>query len=155
MIDIEFPVERWDDNRPEEEFTLFAISQHDAVEFSNGVAGLSQVVAQMGQIMIQMQHRLDQLEEKERMITLSHAEVRILQGMIRARAADYCEKYRLSGPANLRRISAGIKKAILNRYAVKDLHDVPAIARQAVENQIERWSDVRLMMKCRDAGGGA
>lgn len=148
---INFPAERWDDDRPEEVTTLFAINENTVVEFSKNVEGLSSVLMQMGQIMVQMQHRLDQLEEKERMITLSHAEVKIVQQLIRNRSMEYCEKYRLTSPGNLRRINAGIKKAVLTRYGVKDLHDVPAIARQAVEAQISRWSDVRLMMKCREA----
>lgn len=123
------------------------------------VAQLGQYLTQMGSIMLQMQHRLDQLEAKERLVTLSHDDVKEIQGLIRNRCAEYCEKYELRDLGSHRAISGAIKRAVLRRYGVKDLHDVPAIARLAVEYQISKWADIRLAMKCREksraAGGGA
>lgn len=119
---------------------------------------LGAYLVQMGQIMLRMQNRLDELEEKQRLVTLSHDEVKAVQILIRNRAIEYCEKYGLTDAASRRTISGAVKKAVLNRYGVKDLHDVPAIARQAVESQISKWADIRLAMKCREksrAGGGA
>lgn len=105
---------------------------------------------QMASMMANMQKRMDEMEAQQRAVTMSHDEVKIIQGMIRTKAGDYCLKYDICSQGCLRSISAGIRKAILTRYGVKDLHDVPAIARQAVEAQIQHWSDVRLMMKCRE-----
>lgn len=122
-----------------------------ARQLSGSTEQLGQYLVQMATMMNVLQRRLEQLEENGRKVTLSHAEVKTVQQLIRMRSAEYCEKYQITSPGNLRRISAGIKKAVLARYGVKDLHDVPAIARQAVEAQISHWSDVRLMMKCRDA----
>lgn len=119
---------------------------------------LGAYLVQMGQIMLQMQTRLDELEEKQRLVTLSHEDVKAVQVLIRNRAIEYCEKYELEDPVSRRTISGAIKKAVLKRYGVKDLHDVPAIARQAVESQISKWADIRLAMKCREksrAAGGA
>ena len=122
-----------------------------ARQLSGSTEQLGQYLVQMATMMNVLQRRLEQLEENWRKVTLSHAEVKTVQQLIRMRSAEYCEKYQITSPGNLRRISTGIKKAVLARYGVKDLHDVPAIARQAVEAQISHWSDVRLMMKCRDA----
>ena len=129
---------------------LITVSEAKAVEFYGQVQQLTNVVAQMGEILIRIQHRLDELEEKERCATLTHEEVNDVKRLIRIRAAEYADKYQISTPGNLRSIGAAIKKAVLNRYGAKDLHDVPAIARQAVEAQISRWSDIRLAMKCRE-----
>lgn len=118
---------------------------------------LGAYLAQMGQIMLQMQTRLDELEEKQRLVTLSHEDVKAVQVLIRNRTIEYCEKYELEDPASRRTISGAIKKAVLKRYGIKDLHDVPVIARQAVESQIGKWADIRLAMKCREksrAAGG-
>ena len=61
------------------------------------------------------------------------------------------EKYGLTDPKDAGKIRAAIKKAILARYGIKDLHDVPAIARQAVEAQISRWADIRCIYRIRDS----
>jgi hypothetical protein len=121
-----------------------------ALAIQQSVEQLGSYLSQMGQIMIRMQARLDELEEKQRMVTLSHDEVKAVQILIRNRSMEYCEKYDLRDAGSRRAISGAIKKAVLNRYGVKDLHDVPAIARQAVESQISRWADIRLAMKCRE-----
>lgn len=122
-----------------------------AADLAGNTEQLGRYLVQMAAMMKTIQNRLEQLEENERKVTLSHTEVKDVQQLIRLRSAEYCEKYNIVSPGNLRRVSNGIKRAVLTRYGVKDLHDVPAIARQAVEAQISRWSDVRLMMKCRDA----
>lgn len=127
-------------------------------ESANSLAGsvqqLESYMTQMGQMILRMQNRLDELEEKQRMVTLSHDEVRAVLALIRSRGAEYCEKYALTDAASRRAVTGAIKRAVLSRYGVKDLHDVPAIARQAVENQIAKWADIRLVMKCRDKARG-
>lgn len=119
-------------------------------ELSGNVEALGAYLVQMGQMMNRMQKRLDEMEENQRKITLTHQEVKDLQVLIRLRAMEYCEKYQITDPACLRKVSAAMKKAVLTRYGVKDLHDVPAIARSAVEAQICHFTDIRLVMKCRE-----
>lgn len=121
-----------------------------AQALSGNVEALGAYLVQMGQMMNRMQKRLDEMEENQRKITLTHQEVKELQGLIRLRAMEYCEKYQITDPACLRKVSAAMKKAVLTRYGVKDLHDVPAIARSAVEAQICHFTDIRLVMKCRE-----
>ena len=121
-----------------------------AQALSGNVEALGAYLVQMGQMMNRMQKRLDEMEENQKKITLTHQEVKELQGLIRLRAMEYCEKYQITDPACLRKVSAAMKKAVLTRYGVKDLHDVPAIARSAVEAQICHFTDIRLVMKCRE-----
>jgi hypothetical protein len=121
-----------------------------AQPLSGNVEALGAYLVQMGQMMNRMQKRLDEMEENQRKITLTHQDVKDLQGLIRLRAMEYCEKYQITDPACLRKVSAAMKKAVLTRYGVKDLHDVPAIARSAVEAQICHFTDIRLVMKCRE-----
>jgi hypothetical protein len=121
-----------------------------AQALSGNVEALGAYLVQMGQMMNRMQKRLDEMEENQRKITLTHQDVKDLQGLIRLRAMEYCEKYQITDPACLRKVSAAMKKAVLTRYGVKDLHDVPAIARSAVEAQICHFTDIRLVMKCRE-----
>ena len=121
-----------------------------AAALGKSVEQLREVVPVLVQELRKIQQRMAEMEAREQQITLSHAEVRIIQQLIRNRSYEYCEKYGILSPGSLRSINAGIKRAVLNRYKVKDLHDVPAIARQAVEAQISRWSDSRLMARCRE-----
>lgn len=121
-----------------------------AQALSGNVEALGAYLVQMGQMMNRMQKRLDEMEENQKKITLTHQDVKDLQGLIRLRAMEYCEKYQITDPACLRKVSAAMKKAVLTRYGVKDLHDVPAIARSAVEAQICHFTDIRLVMKCRE-----
>jgi Cu/Ag efflux protein CusF len=119
-------------------------------ELSGNVEALGAYLVQMGQMMNRIQKRLNEMEENQKKITLTHQEVKDLQVLIRLRAMEYCEKYQITDPACLRKVSAAMKKAVLTRYGVKDLHDVPAIARSAVEAQICHFTDIRLVMKCRE-----
>ena len=128
----------------------FPMPTETAQQLKTTTEQLGGILTQMGQMILRMQQRLDELEEKQRAVTLSHDEVKAIMQLIRNRSMEYCEKYRITSPGNLRSITAGIKKAVLQRYGVKDLHDVPAIARQAVEAQIGHWSDIRLMARCRE-----
>ena len=121
-----------------------------AQALSGNVEALGAYLVQMGQMMNRMQKRLDEMEENQKKITLTHQDVEDLHVLIRLRAMEYCEKYQITDPACLRKVSAAMKKAVLTRYGVKDLHDVPAIARSAVEAQICHFTDIRLVMKCRE-----
>ena len=118
---------------------------------------LGAYLVQMAGMMLRMQNRLDELEEKQKAVTVDHCEVKIIQQLIRLRADEYCEKYGLEDPKDAGKIRAAIKKSILARYGIKDLHDVPAIARQAVEAQISRWADIKAVYRIREShrAGGA
>ena len=134
---------------------MIVISQETMAQNAENSRKMGEMILQLGGMITAMQNRLDRLEERERAVTLSHAEVKDVMLLIRNRSAEYCEKYGITSTGCLRSVSTAIKKAVLTRYGVKDLHDVPAIARQAVEAQISRWSDIRLMTRCRERLRGA
>ena len=127
-----------------------------ARDISSDVEQLGAYLVQMAQMLQAMQKRMDEFERAQKQVTLTHQDVKDICQMIRIAAADYCLKYDIMDDGSGRAVRAAIKKAILKRYQVKDLHDVPAIARQAVEAQIQHWTDIRLVMKRREilAGGG-
>lgn len=134
----------------------FPVPMETAVMLQQNTEQLGAYLVQMAQMMLRLQGRLDELEEKQKAATVTHDEVKGIQQLIRIRADEYCEKYGLTDAKDAAKIRATIKKAILVRYGIKDLHDVPAIARQAVEALISRWADIKLVYRIREkhrAGG--
>ena len=132
-----------------------AIRPDIARDLTCDVDRLGAYLVQMAQMMQTIQKRMDEFEKAQQQITLTHQDVLIINGMIRTAAADYCLRYDILDAGSGRAVRSAIKKAILKRYGVKDLHDVPAIARSAVEAQIQHWTDIRLVMKRREIAGGA
>ena len=134
----------------------FPVPMETAAMLQQNTEQLGAYLVQMAQMMLRLQGRLDELEEKQKAVTVTHDEVKGIQQLIRMRADEYCEKYGLTDAKDAAKIRAAIKKAILVRYGIKDLHDVPAIARQAVEALISRWADIKLVYRIREkhrAGG--
>ncbi len=121
-----------------------------ALALQGSVQQLGDYILRMGQLLAQMQRRMDELEAQQKQVTVSHADTLRLQGMIRARAAEYCERYSLMSADSLRAIRGAIKRDILKRYGVRDLHDLPAVMLHTVEDEITRWTNVRLMLRCRE-----
>ena len=128
----------------------FPVPMETAVMLQQNTEQLGAYLVQMAQMMLRMQNRLDELEEKQKAVTVDHSEVKMIQQLIRMRADEYCEKYGLEDPKDAGKIRAAIKKSILQRYGIKDLHDVPVIARQAVEAQISRWADIKIVLRIRE-----
>ena len=121
-----------------------------AAALQGNVEQLGAYLTQMGQIMLQLQRRLDELEMKQKMQTLSHDEVLQLMLKIRLRAAEYCTRYELNDRKEEAAVRAAIKKAVLKQQGIRDLHDCPQIALEGVVKLIDRWTDIRLVMKMRE-----
>ena len=121
-----------------------------ARDLAGDVEQLGAYILQMAQMIQRMQNRMDEMEAQQKKVTMTHQDVKDINGLIRAAAADYCLRYDILDAGSGRAVRAAMKKAVLKRYGVKDLHDVPAIARQAVEAQIQHWTDIRLVMKRRE-----
>lgn len=145
---VEFPPEDYRDDRTEENFQLFAISEQKAAEFAACVDGLSRILARMGGMMASMQRRMDEMEARQAAVTVRHADVKRIQALIRSRADEICGKYGLKD-ADRKVFRAAIKKDVLRRCAVKDLHDIPEAMRGAVDRQIDGWTSIRLVMERR------
>lgn len=133
---------KWTDMVPKPEDTALALAEN--------TKQLGAYLTQMGQIMLQLQRRLDELEMKQKMQTLSHDEVLQLMLKIRLRAAEYCTRYELNDRKEETAVRAAIKKAVLKQQGIRDLHDCPQIALEGVVKLIDRWSDIRLVMKMRE-----
>ena len=131
--------------------TCFPVPMETAVILQQNTEQLGAYLVQMAGMMLRLQGRLDELEEKQKAATVTHDEVKGIQQLIRMREEEYCEKYALEDPKDAAKIRAAIKKAILTRYGIKDLHDVPAIARQAVEALISRWADIKMVYRIRES----
>ncbi|MCR5296980.1 MAG: hypothetical protein K6E17_06190 [Clostridiales bacterium] len=126
-----------------------ALLPDTAVQLHQDVEQMGALMMRMGQIISTMQRRLDELEERQAKITISHGEVKRIQGLIRCRADEICRKYNLQDKDSQKIFRAAIKKDVLRRWQVKDLHDIPEAAISAVDNLISGWTNIRMVMERR------
>ena len=128
---------------------LYAVNKADALQLYNGIQQLGRYMTQMGQLLGTMQRRMDEMEARQAAVTISHVDVKRIQAMIRYRAGVLCQENNLQDKDSPRIIRAAIKKDVLKRHQVKDLHDLPAAMLSATETQIMRWTSIRLLMERR------
>ena len=126
-----------------------ALLPDTAVQLHQDVEQMGVLMMRMGQVISTMQRRLDDLEERQAKITISHGEVKRVQGLIRCRADEICRKYNLQDKDSQKIFRAAIKKDVLRRWQVKDLHDIPEAAISAVDNLISGWTNIRMVMERR------
>lgn len=126
-----------------------ALLPDTAAQLHQDVEQMGALMMRMGQIISTMQRRLDDLEERQAKITISHGEVKRIQGLIRCRADEICRKYNLQDKDSQKIFRAAIKKDVLRRWQVKDLHDIPEAAISAVDNLISSWTNIRMVMERR------
>lgn len=131
-----------------EEQRALALLPETAVQLHRDVQQMGEMMARMGQLMAGMQRRMDEMEARQEKITVRHADVKRIQQLIRIRTAEICGKYALNAES-AKVLRAAIKKDVLKRWGVKDLHDLPAAAKDAVENAIGGWTNIRLVMERR------
>jgi hypothetical protein len=146
-IEIKDPMEEAQEQM--ERQRALALLPDTAVQLHQDVEQMGALMMQMGQIISTMQRRLDDLEERQAKITISHAGVKRLQGMIRARADELCRKYNLWDRESAKAFRAAIKKDVLKRYQIKDLHDLPAAGIAGAESMIGSWVSIRMAMERR------
>ncbi len=113
------------------------------------VEQMGRYLMQMGQLVAQMQRRMDEMEARQTQVTISHGDAKQLMARIRWKAAETCRKYNLQDKDSPKIFRAAIKKDVLKRYQVKDLHDLPAAMLPAAEKQVDSWTDIRLAMERR------
>ena len=65
------------------------------VVMADDVKLLGQYLKQMGNMMAAMQKRMDEMEARQRQVTVTHEEVKRIQRLIRMRAQEICDKYAL------------------------------------------------------------
>lgn len=131
------------------ENSVIIIPEGSALNLKEDVEQLGRYLIQMGTMMQSMQRRMDELEEKQKKVTICHADVLDLNRMLRIRSMEICEKYGLRTEKSQGAMRNAMKKAVLQRYGIKDLHDIPEIAIRAVQAQIDHYANIRLVMDLR------
>lgn len=121
----------------------------NALALAQNVDKLGQYLMQLGTMMGAMQRRLDEMEERQARVTISHADVKRLQALVRVRADEICGKYNLQDKDSPKIFRAAIKRDLQKRFLVKDLHDLPEAAYQRAEALIGSWVNIRMAMERR------
>lgn len=125
---------------------LITVSRETALALEDNTRKMERYIMQMGQLIAAMQKRMDAMEEKQAAVTVSHDEVKRLQALIRLRADQICEKHGLDQDSR-KVFRAAIKKDVLKRCGVKDLHDIPRSRMEGTERQIDSWTSIKLIME--------
>ena len=113
------------------------------------VGRLEECLAQMGRMLAAMQRRIEDMEAREQAVTVPHSEVKVIMARIRFRSGEIVEKYGLE-KAQAKVFRSAIRKEMLKKYGIRDLHDLPASEIGAAERWIDGWNSMRLVMECRD-----
>ena len=125
------------------------ISADSMNQMKENAQRMGDIILQLGTMIGTMQRRMDEMEARQAAVTISHADVKRIQARIRSRADELCGKYNLTDRESQKKLRAAMKKDILKRWAVKDLHDLPDAALPAVEKALDSWTDIRLIMERR------
>ena len=125
------------------------ISADSMNQMKENAQRMGDMILQLGTMIGTMQRRMDEMEARQAAVTISHADVKRIQARIRSRADELCGKYNLADRESPKKFRAAMKKDILRRWAVKDLHDLPDAALPAVEKALDGWTDIRLIMERR------
>ena len=132
-----------------EQQRALALLPDTAVQLHQDVEQMGALLMRMGQVIGAMQRRMDEMEARQTQVTISHGDAKQLMARIRWKAAETCRKYNLQDKDSPKIFRAAIKKDVLKRYQVKDLHDLPAAMLPAAEKQVDSWTDIRLAMERR------
>ena len=123
-----------------------ALDPRAAEALAENVRQMGQYIGQLGAIVGSMQRRMEELERQQAAVTIRHDDVKRLQALIRMRAEQICGKYELTDKDSPRIFRAAIKKDLLRRCGVKDLHDVPAAQIAGAESLVNGWTNIRMVM---------
>lgn len=127
---------------------VFIIPESAAMDLGRNVEQMGAYLVQMAHMMTRINDRMDEIEARERRITISHQQVLDLGALIRMRARQICDKYDLQ-PADERAIKGTIKREMLQKYNIKDFHDLPEVALPEVRRNVDRWVNIRIVMQRR------
>ena len=114
------------------------------------VGQMQLVLAQMAKLIRDTRQQMEEMANQQRKVTASHDEVKAIQAAIRTAADAFCNRHGFTDPADARTVRADIKKTVLKRWQVKDLHDVPQVALGNVQKLIETYGNIELVFKLRE-----
>ena len=121
-----------------------------AQELKQSVGEMQLILVQMARLIRETRQQMEAMQAQQRQVTVSHAEVKRIQAAIRAAADGFCDRHGFAEAADLRAVRSDIKKTVLGRWQVKDLHDVPQIALGSVFKLIENYGNIRLVFRLRE-----
>ena len=125
--------------RVESGVSLSAVLKPDMMTRTEELAvQMESQISQLAMMISQLNARLAAMEDDGK-VTILHQDALKLGQLIRERAKVLTDKYQL-GPAGERKLRAAIKKAVLQQYGIRDLHDLPARRLTAARMLIENWS---------------
>ena len=139
---------------PQDDTGALALIPEAAAQLHTDVQQISGILLQMGTLISNMQRRMDEMEARQARVTVNHGDVKRIQAMIRVRADEICQKYQLTDVESVKRFRAAIKKDVLKRWGVKDLHDIPEAALAGMDEKIGSWVNIRLVMERRAGSTG-
>ena len=128
----------------------FPVPMDTAKDLRQSVGELQLVVAQMARLVRDTRKQLEDMQSQQRQVTVNHGEVKKINAAIRAAADAFCDRHGFGDTGDLRAVRADIRKTILGRWQVKDLHDIPQIALENVYKLIENYGNIRLVFRLRD-----
>lgn len=128
----------------------FPVPMDTAKDLRQSVGELQLVVAQMARLVRDTRKQLEDMQSQQRQVTVNHGEVKKINAAIRAAADAFCDRHGFGDTGDLRAVRADIRKTILGRWQVKDLHDIPQIALGNVYKLIENYGNIRLVFRLRD-----
>ena len=112
---------------------------------------MARLVSQMAQIAAGLDRRLRMLEEQlSQKVTISHAQVKTLTAAMRERSEETCGKYDLDVKLCAGAIRAAMLKDVKKRFAIADLHDLPAAYFAMALQMIREWTSFATVRKIRD-----
>lgn len=127
------------------------ITRETAAGIAQNTRKMGEMILQMAGMMAQLQKRMDEMEQVQAAVTIRHADVKRINGMIRQRAEQICGKYELTDPESRKVIRAAIKRDLLKRFGIGDLHDLPASALERAGSLVDSWVNIRIVMERRGA----
>lgn len=87
----------------------------------------------------QMEARIAEFDRERNAVTILHQDTLAIQRLIRERAGELAAKYALPETAE-KKLRGIIKKAALDQYGIRDLHDLPRRCLPACRALITGWS---------------
>ena len=100
---------------------------------------------QLAQVVVRLISEVERLDrETRRQLTIPHKDALAVLREITRRSKAYAAQYRL-GPEQAKKIRNAIKRGVLNRWKIRDIHDLPEREKDACLAWIGEWTDFELI----------
>ena len=128
----------------------FPMPVDTAKDLRQSVGDLQMMIAQLARLIQDTRRQMEDMQAAQRQVTVIHGEVKKINAAIRAAADDFCSRHGFTDAGELRTVRADIRKNVLTRWQVKDLHDIPQIALGNVYKMIWNYTNIKLVFRLRE-----